>query len=90
MAHKPFGPQDLKLKYYEMMIQYALNQSAYLDAAKYYYKVWETPSVKSDESSRGREVGISRLQIVPLLITFEGSRTYCILHRPRTPRQRTI
>lgn len=39
-----------------MMIQYALNQSEYLDAAKYYYKVWETPSIKSDESGRGREV----------------------------------
>ncbi|RDX51116.1 PCI-domain-containing protein [Lentinus brumalis] len=47
--------EDLKLKYYDMMIQYALYQSAYLDAAKYYYKVWETPSIKEDVDGRGRE-----------------------------------
>ena len=39
-----------------MMIQYALHQSAYLDAAKYYHKVWETPSIKDDVNGRGREV----------------------------------
>ena len=40
-----------------MMIEYALNQSEYLDAAKYFYKIWETPSIKQDENGRGREVG---------------------------------
>lgn len=47
------------MKYYNMMIEYALNQSEYLDAAKYYYKVWETPSIKEDEKGRGREVRTS-------------------------------
>ncbi|KAI1789766.1 hypothetical protein LXA43DRAFT_1182999 [Ganoderma leucocontextum] len=47
--------EDLKLKYYDMMIQYALYQSAYLDAAKYYHKVWETPSIKEEVNGRGRE-----------------------------------
>ncbi|OCH94729.1 hypothetical protein OBBRIDRAFT_722283 [Obba rivulosa] len=47
--------QDLKLKYYDMMIQFALKHSAYLDAAKYYYKVWETPSIKEEVDGRGRE-----------------------------------
>jgi len=47
--------EDLKLKYYDMMIQFALNQSTYLDAAKYYYKVWETTSIKEDEQGKGRE-----------------------------------
>ncbi|KIM70386.1 hypothetical protein SCLCIDRAFT_529641 [Scleroderma citrinum Foug A] len=32
------------------MIQQALRQSAYLDVAKYYEKVWDTPSIKEDES----------------------------------------
>lgn len=50
------GKQDLKLKYYDMMIQYALHESSYLDAAKYYHKVWETPSIKEDVDGRGREV----------------------------------
>ncbi|OBZ79449.1 26S proteasome non-ATPase regulatory subunit 12 [Grifola frondosa] len=47
--------EDLKLKYYDMMIQYALNKSAYLDAAKYYHKVWETPTIKEEVDGRGRE-----------------------------------
>ncbi|KAI0639648.1 PCI-domain-containing protein [Trametes polyzona] len=47
--------EDLKLKYYDMMIQYALHGSSYLDAAKYYHKVWETPTIKDDVNGRGRE-----------------------------------
>ncbi|TFK30833.1 26S proteasome non-ATPase regulatory subunit 12 [Coprinopsis marcescibilis] len=46
--------EDLKLKYYDMMIQYALQHSSYLEAAKYYYKVWETPSIKEDTAGKGR------------------------------------
>jgi 26S proteasome regulatory subunit N5 len=37
------------------MIQYALHGSEYLDVAKYYHKIWETPSIKED-TSKGREV----------------------------------
>ncbi|KAH9898160.1 hypothetical protein C8Q73DRAFT_663927 [Cubamyces lactineus] len=47
--------EGLKLKYYDMMIQYALHQSSYLDAAKYYHKVWETPTIKEDVNGRGKE-----------------------------------
>jgi 26S proteasome regulatory subunit N5 len=38
------------------MIQYALNQTEYLDVAKYYYKVWETPSIKEDKNGKGKAV----------------------------------
>lgn len=38
------------------MIQHALHESAYLDATKYYYKVWETPSVKEDTKGKGMSV----------------------------------
>lgn len=51
------GYQDLKLKFYDLMIQQALHQSAYLDVAKYYEKVWDTPSIKEDES-KSRAVSI--------------------------------
>jgi 26S proteasome regulatory subunit N5 len=37
------------------MIQHALHASSYLDAAKYYHKLWETPSVKADVAGEGRE-----------------------------------
>ncbi|KAF8640531.1 hypothetical protein AX17_000193 [Amanita inopinata Kibby_2008] len=46
--------EDLKLKYYDLMIQHALHYSLYLDVAKYYYKVWETPSIKADANEKGR------------------------------------
>lgn len=46
--------EDLKLKYYDMMVQHGLHHSAYLDVAKYYHKVWETPSIKEDVSGKGR------------------------------------
>ncbi|KAI0706150.1 PCI-domain-containing protein [Cytidiella melzeri] len=47
--------EDLKLRYYDMMIQYALQHSEYLDATKHYYKIWETPTIKAEETGRGRE-----------------------------------
>ena len=39
-----------------MMIQHALHGDSYLDVAKYYYKVWETPSIKEDVNDKGRAV----------------------------------
>lgn len=38
------------------MVQHALQQASYLDVAKYYYKVWETPSIKEDVSGKGKAV----------------------------------
>ncbi|KIM88567.1 hypothetical protein PILCRDRAFT_813522 [Piloderma croceum F 1598] len=46
--------EDLKLKYYDLMVQHALRNNAYLDVAKYYHKVWETPSIKDDENDKGK------------------------------------
>ncbi|KIK70805.1 hypothetical protein GYMLUDRAFT_66019 [Collybiopsis luxurians FD-317 M1] len=46
--------EDLKLKYYDLMIQHALNHSSYLDIAKYYHKVWETPSIMNDVNDKGK------------------------------------
>ncbi|KAF9076087.1 PCI domain-containing protein [Rhodocollybia butyracea] len=46
--------EDLKLKFYDLMIQHALHRSAYLDVAKYYHKVWETPSIKEDVKDKGK------------------------------------
>jgi hypothetical protein len=41
------------------MIQHALHHDSYLDVAKYYYKVWETPSIKEDATDKGKAVGLS-------------------------------
>jgi 26S proteasome regulatory subunit N5 len=42
--------QDLKLRYYELMIKIALHDSKYLDACQYYRSVYETPKVQEDET----------------------------------------
>ncbi|PPQ67116.1 hypothetical protein CVT25_005717 [Psilocybe cyanescens] len=46
--------QDLKLRYYKLMITHALHHNAYLDVAKYYHKIWETPSIKEDVDKEGK------------------------------------
>ncbi|KAJ3126450.1 26S proteasome non-ATPase regulatory subunit 12 [Nowakowskiella sp. JEL0407] len=42
--------QDLKLRYYELLIQHALHEEAYLSVCKYYRSVYDTPKVKEDEA----------------------------------------
>ncbi|KAI9461173.1 hypothetical protein F5148DRAFT_1215539 [Russula earlei] len=44
----------IKLLFYDMMVQYGLRHHAYLDVAKYYHKVWETPSIKQDVNGKGK------------------------------------
>lgn len=82
--------QDLKLKYYEMMIQYALKHSAYLDAAKYWYKVWETPSIKDEVDGRGRQVRQSIMLYRVSIDWSTGFGTYCLLCGLGATRQWTI
>ena len=48
--------QSIKLQFYDMMVQYGLHNHAYLDVAKYYHKVWETPSIKEDVTGKGKTV----------------------------------
>ncbi|EJD51782.1 PCI-domain-containing protein [Auricularia subglabra TFB-10046 SS5] len=49
------GNEELKLKYYDLMIQFGLHYSSYLDVAQHWHKVWETPYIKDDVSGKGRE-----------------------------------
>lgn len=45
------------------MIQQALHQTAYLEVAKHYEKVWDTPSIKNDES---KSRAVSSLNVEPV------------------------
>jgi 26S proteasome regulatory subunit N5 len=45
------------------MVHHALRNNAYLDVAKYYHKVWETPSIKEDENDKGKAVSFLVLHI---------------------------
>lgn len=42
--------QDLKLRYYALMILWGLHSSKYLEVCKYYRQVYDTPSIQEDES----------------------------------------
>lgn len=40
--------QELKLKYYDLMIKLGLNDNAYLDVCRYYRQVYDTPRIQAD------------------------------------------
>lgn len=40
--------EDLKLRFYDLMVKYALNQKSYIDVCKYYRQIYDTKSVKDD------------------------------------------
>nr|QBH67401.1 putative RPN5-26S proteasome regulatory subunit [Ustilago esculenta]QBH67519.1 putative RPN5-26S proteasome regulatory subunit [Ustilago esculenta] len=44
--------QDLKLRYYGLMVEYALREDKFLDICKYYREIYDTDSVKEDEAKR--------------------------------------
>lgn len=56
VCSKDVVQQSIKLQFYDMMVQYGLHSHAYLDVAKYYHKVWETPSIKEDVTGKGKTV----------------------------------
>lgn len=46
----PWWQQDLKLRYYALMILWGLHASKYLEVCKYYRQVYDTPSIQEDEA----------------------------------------
>eukprot|EP00041_Stephanoeca_diplocostata_P005700 m.66477 g.66477 ORF g.66477 m.66477 type:complete len:452 (-) comp15949_c0_seq1:99-1454(-) len=46
---KDESAQDLKLRFYQLNIQVALHEAAYLDVCKYNREIFDTPSVQADE-----------------------------------------
>lgn len=40
--------EDLKLRFYDLMIQYALHDKSYINVCKYYRQIYETKTVKED------------------------------------------
>ncbi|KAJ9476582.1 26S proteasome regulatory subunit RPN5 [Pseudozyma hubeiensis] len=43
---------DLKLRFYELMVSYALKEDKFLDICKYYREIYDTKEVKKDEGKR--------------------------------------
>lgn len=57
--------QDLKLRYYDLIIQLALHEDKYLDACKAYQEVWDTEEVKADPEKE-KEVRYSLRHVVTM------------------------
>ena len=51
--------QDMKLRYYSLVISLALEEDAFLDACKSYQEVYDTPEIKADEA-KSQEVRRTR------------------------------
>jgi len=76
---KEVANEDLKLKYYDLMIQYSLHRHEYLDVAKHYHKIWETPSIKEDAKGKGREA-LERVVYYVILAPHDNEQSD-MLHR---------
>lgn len=44
--------QDLKLKFYQLMIEVARHEGSYLDICKYYRAMFDTPAVLEDKDKK--------------------------------------
>lgn len=70
--------QDLKLKFYQLMIEMAQHEDKYLAICKYYRAVFDTPSVMEDETKRQEALRNVVLYIV--LSPFDNEQSD-LLHR---------
>lgn len=43
---------DLKLRYYGLMVEYALKEDKFLDVCKYHREILDTPSIQADEGKK--------------------------------------
>ncbi|GJJ74681.1 26S proteasome regulatory subunit N5 [Entomortierella parvispora] len=48
--------QDLKLRYYDLMIDYSLHENEYLSVCKHYRQIYDTPVVKADSAQAKRAI----------------------------------
>lgn len=84
--------QDLKLKFYSLIIALALEEDAFLDACKAYQEVYDTDEVKNDET-KAKEVSTPTVfwAATPFSTSFFlGVGDDRLLCHPRGVRQRAV
>ncbi|KAI9595544.1 prosome, macropain 26S subunit, non-ATPase, 12, isoform CRA_b [Syncephalis fuscata] len=70
--------QDLKLRYYDLMIRHALHEGQHLEVCKFYRQVYDTPSIKEDEE-RWKEV-LQNTVLFAVLAPYDNEQSD-LLHR---------
>ncbi|KAK3822404.1 MAG: PCI domain-containing protein [Linnemannia elongata] len=56
--------QDLKLRFYDLMIEYSLHENEYLQVCKHYRQIYDTPIVKADPAQAKKAVENAVLFVV--------------------------
>uniref|UniRef100_A0A0N5AIQ5 PCI domain-containing protein n=1 Tax=Syphacia muris TaxID=451379 RepID=A0A0N5AIQ5_9BILA len=76
--------QELKLKYYDLMIQIGLSENAYLDVCGYYRAIYDTPRIQVDSEKTKK---ILKCVVLYVLLSPHTNEQWDTLHRIRKIRQ---
>ncbi|KAL7423115.1 proteasome regulatory particle subunit [Cryptotrichosporon argae] len=69
---------DLKLRYYDLIVQLALQEDDYLEACNAYQAVWDTEEVKADEA---REIGVLENIMIYVVLAPYSNEQSDMLHK---------
>uniref|UniRef100_A0A915ASH6 PCI domain-containing protein n=1 Tax=Parascaris univalens TaxID=6257 RepID=A0A915ASH6_PARUN len=76
--------QELKLKYYDLMIKLGLNDNAYLDVCRYYRQVYDTPRIQADTEKTKQ---VLKCVVLYVLLSQHTNEQWDLLHRIHAMRQ---
>ncbi|VDK87629.1 unnamed protein product [Litomosoides sigmodontis] len=76
--------EELKLKYYDLMVKIGLHESAYLDVCRYYRAVLDTPCVQADPEKSKQ---ILKCIVLYVLLAPHSNEQWDLLHRIHEGRQ---
>ncbi|KAJ2002699.1 proteasome regulatory particle subunit [Coemansia thaxteri] len=72
------GTEDLRLRFYELMIQYDLHEENYLDVCRHYKQVYETKGIKDDGA---KWPGVLQNMVLYLVLSPYGNEQWELLQR---------
>ncbi|KAJ2071658.1 proteasome regulatory particle subunit [Coemansia sp. S155-1] len=72
------GTEDLKLRFYELMIQYDLHEENYLEVCRHYKQVYETNVIKDDTA---KWPAVLQNMVLYLVLSPYGNEQSDMLHR---------
>lgn len=75
---KEKGTQDIKLRYYDLMVQLALQDDEYLEACQAYQEVWDTEEVKNDSA---KELSVIENIMVYVVLASYNNEQSDMLHK---------
>jgi len=71
-------PQQLKLRFYRLMVEYANHEELYLDAANYYRRIYDSSSVQANEDQWMR---VLRGMVIYAVLAPHSNDQFDAIHR---------